>query len=388
MKGSLLKRGPRAYLARISLGRDSTTGRRIYRTRTFHGTKAQAEAGMREMIAQYESTGLVSPDRGSLNAFLEEWLELSKRGEVAASSLASYRKHLRLYVAPTLGTLPLGRISPTDVQALYQRLADQGLAASVIRTVGTLLLQAFRQAVLWRRLAANPAIHARRPRIKKKGATKAMDLAQALAFLAVLRPEDLALELALLSGMRPGEVLGLCWSCVDLVAGVVRVEKARVKLVGQPAQFGPPKTAESYRQISLPRELAAKLRAHRAAQARRRLQAGSAWQDLDLVFPNRKGALGSSSQLNLLFARAQQAAGLSGFCLYSLRHTCATLLLSDGEFVKVITERLGHSGSAITTDTYTHVLPHMQQGAADRFGAMLYGRPRDGGDHQVIKPGV
>lgn len=379
MTGSITKRGKGTYFLRISLGRDEQTGKRIYRTSTVHGTKKEAEQVLREMVRQYESGGVVSVDRVSLNAYLQEWLQVAKKNSVGERTFQNYSAHIERYVAKSIGPLPLSKVSVSDVQGLYGSMAERGLGTPTIKLVHTILNQAFKQAVRWRKLNYNPAADTERPREKRKKVIRAMTKQQAAAFLkAAEGTDDSALfHVALISGMRPGEYLGLTWDCVDFDDDRVRVEKSLVATPGKPRFLGPPKTPESRRSISLPSNVMTQLQEHRAHLQQVRSVEADRWHDLDLVFPNTVGNFRDLRNLSTrVFKRTLETAGLSkDFRLYDLRHTCATLLLQADENVKVISERLGHSNIKLTLDTYSHVLPTMQKRASDKLGDMFFPDP-------------
>lgn len=379
MTGSIIKRGKGTYLLRLSLGRDEQTGKRLYRTATFHGTKKEAEQALRDMVNRYEAGGVVSSDRVSLNAYLQEWLKVAKKNSVGERTFHNYSAHIERYVAKTIGRLPLAKVSVADVQGLYESLADQGLGAPTIKLVHTILNQAFKQAVRWRRMNYNPAADTERPRGKRKKVVRAMTKPQAAAFLktAEMTDDSALFHVALISGMRPGEYLGLTWDCVDWDQERVRVEKSLVATPGKPRFLGPPKTPESRRSISLPANVMDQLRDHLAQQEQLRAIEGERWHDLDLVFPNSVGNFRDLRNLSTrVFKQLLETAGLPHeFRLYDLRHTCATLLLQADENVKVVSERLGHATVQLTLDTYSHVLPTMQKRASDKLGDMFFPDP-------------
>ena len=206
---------------------------------------------------------------------------------------------------------------------------------------------------------------------------QALGPADAVRFLQAAQraPLGLLFETMLVTGMRPGEILGLRLQDCDLERGVLHVRQALVRLKGGGWSFRPPKTPKSQRPIPVPGALAERLRAHRAAQGRERLRLGTAWQDHDLVFP---GQLGQPLNWHNVSQRAFKAiladAGLPRTLrAYDLRHSMATLLLSQGESAKVVAERLGHSTTVLTLDTYSHVIEEMQEQATSKLGAVLYG---------------
>jgi len=374
MKGSVTKRPNGSYLVRISIGRDEK-GKRLYHTETLNCTKKEAEKRCRDLVSQFELGGVIAESKLSLNAYLAEWLEVAKKPKVSPRTFDSYAYDLERYVKGGLGRLPLAKVSVLDIQELYTKLHSAGLSGSTIRRLHTVLNQAFKQAVRWRKITYNPAADVELPARKRKKVHRAFNQLEANRFLGAARetPHGLLFEVALFSGMRPGEYLALTWCCVDWEAGTLRVEKAVCRPKGGKPYFGPPKTPESRRTIPMPPSTMAKLRAHRTEQLQLRLLEGENWIDLDLVFPNTVGNFQNERNLSQrYFKEALKVAGLpSKFRLYDLRHSCATLLLVADENVKVVAERLGHSTVKLTLDTYQHVLPSMQKRATEKLAQLF-----------------
>jgi integrase len=178
--------------------------------------------------------------------------------------------------------------------------------------------------------------------------------------------------LALATGMRQGELLGLRWRDVDLDAGVLRVRASlrRSRKTGD-WHFAEPKTRRSRRQLALGPETIEVLRRQRARQAQSRLLVGAAWRDLDLVFATEAGGPLLARNVYRSFMQLLARAELPRVRFHDLRHTAATLLLSARVNPKVVSELLGHASVAITLDIYSHVLPDMQQDAAATMDRLL-----------------
>jgi integrase len=209
----------------------------------------------------------------------------------------------------------------------------------------------------------------------------AYDVEEAKRLLEAARESTIYVPvlLAFQTGMRRGELCGLKWEDIDFDRGTLAVrrsvEQTKKGILGQEKatmRFKEPKTGKS-RIITMPKVLTIELRRHKGEQAERRLQLGEAWQDQGLVCPNDDGTLRTPDGLSRAFARLVRKAGLPHLRLHDCRHTHATLLLANGENVKVVAERLGHSTSRLTLDPYAHVLEGMQKGAADRLDAMFGG---------------
>ncbi len=182
----------------------------------------------------------------------------------------------------------------------------------------------------------------------------------------------LIFEFALLTGMRPEEYLALQWADIDLARGTAQVRRALVRH-NKSWSFEEPKTARSRRTVFLPAPLLKKLSTHKRRQAEDRLKVGAAWQAFNLVFCSEQGTPHSIPNLTYRYFRPiLTKAELPQIRLYDLRHSCATLLLIAEENPKVVSERLGHSTIVLTLDTYSHVLPTMQQKATAKLEKMLY----------------
>jgi len=175
--------------------------------------------------------------------------------------------------------------------------------------------------------------------------------------------------------MRPEEYLALKWSDVELGRGVAIVRRALVWRKGGGWYFDEPKTSRSRRTVPLPVSLVKSLAAHKRKQSEARLKVGSLYQNNDLIFATGEGSPHNSRNLtNRHFRPILKRAGLSlDFRLYDLRHSCATLLLSVGENPKVVSERLGHASIVLTLDTYSHVLPTMQEDASQKLKRIMFG---------------
>lgn len=181
-------------------------------------------------------------------------------------------------------------------------------------------------------------------------------------------------SLAITSGLRPGEYLGLQWPDIDLDRGTVMVRRALVPDSDGGWTFAEPKTKQSFRTVPLPPSVTRALVEHKRRQAAEHLAAGPEYSNQQLVFATPTGEpLDIRNLVNRHFKKILEAAKLpNAVRLYDLRHSCATLLLAQGEHPKIVSERLGHASITLTLDTYSHVLPTMQQQAAERLESVLF----------------
>lgn len=373
MAGQIIKRGDRTWLVRIYNGCDEN-GTRRYINKTIHGTKKDANQYLTAKLRDKDLGLNIEPSSESLGKYLDKWLETSVKPRVRARTFDDYDALLKRYVREPLGAIKLADLRAIDIQKVYQSMQERKLSPRVVRYTHAVLSSALKQAVKWDMLHRNPASAVDLPRMVRKE-MRAMAPEEASRFLEVAKgTRQYALfNFALSTGMRPQEYLGLKWSDIDLERGTATVRRAIVWKRGGGWDFAEPKTSQSRRTMPLPASTVKALSEHKRQQRIERLRIGSEWQDNGLVFPTTLGTPYTLSSLtNKSFKPALMKAELTGFNLYSLRHTHATLLLANGENAKVASERLGHSTIVLTLDTYSHVLPDMQQGAADRIETLLF----------------
>jgi integrase len=374
MAGQVIKRGDK-WVVRIFMGRDEN-GKRRYVNKTIRGTKKEANKYLTGKLRDKDLGINIAPASESLGKYLDKWLETSVKSRLRSRTYDDYAALMTRYVREPLGAIKLADLRPIDIQKVYQSMQERGLSARVVRYTHAVLSSALKQAVKWEMLHRNPASVVDLPRMVRKE-MKAMSPSEASRFLEALEDSRQypLFNFALTTGMRPQEYLGLKWSDIDMEKGSATVRRAIVwkREKGGGWDFAEPKTSRSRRTIPLPATTVKALSEHKRRQGAERLRIGSEWQDHGLVFPTTIGTPYTLSSLTSKWLKpALVKAELTGFNLYSLRHTHATLLLANGENAKVASERLGHSTIVLTLDTYSHVLPDMQQGAAERIENLLF----------------
>jgi len=228
--------------------------------------------------------------------------------------------------------------------------------------------------VRWNLIPRNPADAAKAPAASAKE-MHPLSAHEARRLLEAARDDRLEAlyVLALHTGMRRGELLGLKWEDIDLDGSIVRVPRTLARTEnGKRLALWEPKTKKSRRTVRLTPRAVEVLRRHRARQAEEKLKAGGVYQDQGLVFAGEAGNLINPSNLRQRsFAPLLKCAGLPRITFHDLRHTCASLLFQKNVHPKIIQELLGHASVAITLDTYSHMLPGMGSEAADAIGEAL-----------------
>jgi integrase len=378
------ERGKR-YLVRIFVGRDAE-GRKRYDNYRVLGTRKEAEALLREKLAARDRGTYVRPTAETVAEYLRRWLATREWG--AARTRDDYTAICEGILIPALGHLKLTALTQGDIRALYASLRARGLTRRLVYT-HQVLRAALREAEAdaANGLARNPIRGIKQPSTRQVEApaadrpVRALSREEAQRFLAVARAHPLAAlwYLALDTGMRPSEYLALRWADLsdDLTKVYVRRSVETVRVNGAPSRRVRPglKTEQSRRVIPLNPPTSALLHAHRKGQVAARLRAGPDWQENDLVFCDGRGRLlDHANGVWRQFKALLQAAGIppARYRLYDLRHTCATLLLQDGESLRTVADRLGHADPVLTLRTYAHALPEHQQAATERLGRLLF----------------
>jgi len=374
MPGQIIRRGKNKYLVRIPLG-SSADGKRLYHNKTINGTKKDAQRYRTKILRKRDLGELVEPSKELLGLYLERWLETAARPRIAPSTFATYSNYVSIYLKPGLGDKGLSELEALEIQEFYNGLGDKGLSPKTVKNIHGVFTNALKQAVKWQLIRTNPADHVDLPKDERRE-MQVFTREQAAQFMeaTIYSPHKALFSLLLSSGMRPGEALGLKWGDVDMKAGRVHVQRALSK-TKTGWVLREPKTARSRRAIPLPPSVMNDLKEHRAAQLEERLKTGS-YNDRDLVFADRTGEpLSPKEVYRKHFIPLLRDAGLPKIRMYDLRHTCATLLLAAGENPKVVSERLGHASITLTLDTYSHVLPDMQDRATAKLENILFGAP-------------
>ena len=340
-------------------------------------TKREAKAAEAEALRRIRDGVLVEPSRLTVGAYLTElWLP-SMASQVRATTLGGYRHNVRAYIVPRLGDIPLQRLSTARVGAFYGELVASGgqkgrpLSPKTVRYVHTTLRRALRDAVADGLVVRNVAAQTRPPRARRVE-MHTWTAAEVGAFLASVREDRLYAAWLLLAtlGLRRGELLGLRWPDVDLTSGRIAIRNTLVMVDGKPA-MAEPKTAKGRRSLTLAPQVLEAVRVHRAHQAAERLSWGADYTDSGLVVTTEDGRPMHPESLSSLFVRQAKRAGLSPIRLHDLRHSVASILLAKGVHPKVVSEQLGHATIALTLDTYSHVIPSLQQEAAGVIAAAV-----------------
>ena len=324
--------------------------------------QSEARDWKTEQINRLREGVYVSDDRIRLGKFLDQYME-----DVARHSLRprSYERHyslVRNHIQPELGTIKLNSLRPDQVQSFYTKKLNEGLSKRTVQYIHAVLHKALDQALKWGLVVRNVTDLVEKPRPKRKEFTtwSADDVNRFIEAVVDHRWYPIY-TLAICTGMRQGEILGLHREDINLEKSVVNVRHQVSAIRGQGLVITEPKSAKSRRPITLPPSALDVLKCHLEL-----IGDGSG-----LVFTTSTGRPISPRNILRHFKSVIKESGLPDIRFHDLRHTHATLLLAAGVHPKVVQERLGHSQISLTLDTYSHVIPSLQTEAADQFEAIL-----------------
>ena len=345
-------------------------GRRI--SRHFH-TRREAQRWLVEALKAKQDGLPAATPKITVAEYIDHWFNDVAISNLRPKTIQSYECIIRLHIKPILGKIRLTQLRPDHIQNLYSEKLRSGLSPRRVEFIHAVLHRALKQAVRWQLIPRNPADLVDPPRPKREPPTT-FSLEQVQQFLDAAKQDRLypLYLLAVITGMRKGEILGLRWEDVDLQKGIIQVKQTLQRVNGK-LVFIQPKSQQSRRQITIPAVVVEELRKHRARQLEEKLLAGERWKESGLVFTTRVGTPIDPRNLSRNFYIILKRAGLPRIRFHDLRHTTATLLLIQGTHPKIVQELLGHSQISLTLDVYSHVIPSMQKEAIDQLSAEIIG---------------
>ena len=253
-------------------------------------------------------------------------------------------------------------------------LIAKGLSPRSLEHAHRVLSQSFKHATGWGLTWRNPCDSVRPPR-KVQKELSIPDIPTVLDLLELTKqtPHHTGFHFLAYTGARRGEACGLMWRDVDLERGMVSITQAATKTRTQGVIMAPPKTNKGRRAITLDTDTVELLRSHRGQQMVSLMELGELYENHGYVFAGPLGAPVDPDALTYAWKQVVRKAGVGTVRLHDLRHFHATVLMKEGTHPKVVQERLGHSVISVTMDTYSHVVPGLQEKAATAFSQAMKG---------------
>jgi integrase len=362
-EGSIHRRSNGTWRAQVCLDgrRLSFTGRSKRECQDWiKGTIRQIDQGM-----NYESSTL------TLGEYLNSWL-VSSKTSMRQSTWAHYDQLVRQYIQPELGSIRIRELRPEQIQRFYNAHLSAGVGNHTVIKLHTILHSALERAVRMGWVIQNACKWAILPKSPPKE-MMILDESQVSQLLVAAHGNRLEglLHLALATGMRQMEILGLKWSDLDWIKQTLKIERQLARINGDSIQFTQPKTKNGRRTLALGDRTMEKLRSQYERQHADRKSASENWVENGLIFTTKNGTPIHYRNLLRDFKLLLKKAGLPTIRFHDLRHTAASLMLNHGVPVIVVSRRLGHAKPSITLDVYGHLLPSMQLEAAQLIDELI-----------------
>jgi integrase len=348
------------------------------RKKFYYKTKQEAIKKRNEALRELEQGTLATGSQQKLKDYLEDWIENVHKDNIRISTYVKYKKLIK-YIVADLGEVWLQKLTPEQVQRFYVKKRKDGLSSKTVHEIHGVLHLALKHAVRWNYVARNVCDLLDSPRVVSRQGTP-LTLVQAKKLLEGIQGHRLeaVLMMAVITGMRKGEIIALRWSDIDLERRVLRVLHTVDYIPGYGYVENEPKTQAGKRTIDVPAFFIDMLKQHRVKQEQRRLKVGEVWENRDLVFPDLSGGYLNPIHVLRMFKKILQRAGLPHMPFHDLRHSAATILISMGIHPKVIQELLGHSDISITLGIYGHLFPSMQQDVVEKWQGVFGEKDEDG----------
>ena len=369
-EGNIRKRKDGRWEGRYTAGYDPETGKRIIKN-VLGKTQAEVKEKLKTAIEKNGSPAMTT-EHYTVGQWLDAWMENYAKLQVRPSSHKTYQGFIENHIKPTLGDIPLEKLTSMDLQRLYKHLLEsgrvectesrskpKGLSVKTVRNINQMISTTLNCAVEQRLIPSNPTKGCVLPKLERKE-------------MKILPPESLGTffeearrsgvfelyYIDLATGLRRGELLGLKWSDIDLDKSIIHVRRQILRQNGEVVE-APLKTKNSYRNIAI------------GADAVKVLK-GMEQKD-EYVFPSPFGGPMSPDSVLHMLQRVLKRAGLERIRFHDLRHTFSVLALQNGVDVKTLSVMLGHYSAGFTLDTYAHVTTSMQKQAANAVGNFLSG---------------
>lgn len=305
----------------------------------------------------------------AVGEYLERWL-MDIKGSIRPKTWRQYSGIVHNHIQPMLSQVKLRDLQPFHVQQVYNQLREQGKSQRTVQLVHSVLHRALVVAEKHGLIGRNPAGVVDPPKVIFKEMQVLNDTQARLLLIAAQghRYETL-FHLAITTGLRQGELLGLKWEDIEWASGIIHVRRQLQRVPGDGLRFSSPKTQAGSRMIQIGSVTMRQLAEHRKRQEVERRR--GAWQEHEMVFPSSIGTPTGQRRLHHYFKRLLKKAELPNIRFHDLRHTAATLMLLNGIPLIVVSRRLGHSKPSVTLDIYGHYIPGMQEQAADLMDELV-----------------
>lgn len=353
-EGSLFRRPNNTWLAQVTI-----EGKRLAKTLK---TRKEAQEWLSLTTKQIQQGLTYNSTKTTVKELLDSWLEI-KRAKTRPATIESYSRLSRLYIIPKLGGLKLQELTAARVQDFYTRLQNEGTGRRTIVLTHLVLHGLLEYALMRGLIAQNWAGLVEVPKVEHREMS-VWDESQVSQFLLFVKGDPFY-RLALATGMRRGELIGLQWKDIDWQSGMLQVRRQVYEPEGGGWQFQNPKTERGRRSIRLGKGLLEGLRyQYSVTIPQMKAITGDRWQENDLIFPSSKGTPRNGYEVSKRFKQLVIESGLPVIRFHDCRHTAASIMLLHGEPPVRVAAILGQT-VAVLNDVYSHYIQDDQERAAN-----------------------
>lgn len=357
MRGHIAKKGDRYYIV-VDIGDE----KRKQKWLSGFDTRKEAENELPRILNDLNDGTYIEPSKKKYRDFIDDWHQ-NRKSKVSKNTFVTYKHMIDSHIKPNLGRFQLAKLNSLAIDNFYTELEKQGKSSATIKKIHSIVRASLEYALQYQLIKRNPASVVQPPTVKHKDIV-VWDEQQMIKFLDFVKDEwdFVVYHLALYTGMRKGEILGLKWADIDFINNKIRVMRSYSK-----TGFSEGKTSNARRVIDIDETTIEFLLKRKKVVSENKLKMGEDYTGLDLIICRATGDPVDVRNVNRRFDKFVERSKLPKIRFHDMRHTHATLMLKMGVPVKVVSERLGHGSIEMTLNTYTHLLPSMQLEAVQTF---------------------
>ena len=383
--GNIEKRGGGdSYRLRVSGGYTGEGKRIVYKKTIQAKNQKEAEKELALFISEIETGQALSAKKMRFRDYADFWINTYAIPNLSPKTYERYKSMLRSRILPYLGNMYLDKIGPMQLMYLYQELSQATyvrksktykISSKTVLEHHRLLHSMLQHAVYWQMIPYNPASRVKPPKARKP-CINFYDDVQTIALIKALEGEELKFRVIILltiyTGLRRGEVLGLEWQDINFKTSSLRVRQSSQYVSSIGIYTKDPKTETSNRIISIPESITKLLKFYKRKQSEERLKLGDKWVNTNRLFVQWNGVPMHPDTITSWFRQFLIDKNLPHITFHGLRHTHATLLISQGLDVRTVSNRLGHAQTSTTLNFYAHAFARMDREASDKLDKLLY----------------
>ncbi|MFZ7120735.1 MAG: tyrosine-type recombinase/integrase [Eubacteriaceae bacterium] len=382
MAGSIQNLGNGKYRIFVSAGTGSGGKRKRYTKTITASSDLKAEKELAKFVASVDSQNFVEPSKITLEQFINKWMQDYGEKNLSLKTQSTYMGMLDKRIIPSIGHLQLNKLKPLHIvefiNEMYRvRLDDKKkpISDKTVYNHYRLLNTILNAAVRWRLLDVNPVTNVDPPKYKKAEAKYYTAEDIQLMFNKLQETPlkyQVSIILAIATGLRLGELVGLKWENINFKNNYITISKAKYYTPQNGTFMASPKSQTSNRKISIPVYLVDLLKLHKSEQDERAKLLDDKWIDSRFILTQWNGNGMHPETPSKWWKKFVRKNGLKEITFHQLRHTSATILMDLGLNIKAISKRLGHASTEITSRTYVHAVEETDKIAAEKIGELLF----------------